>query len=248
MAEITIEILQMSENRVTESWTIALVGLAFLVATSRYSSRMAFADQIISSAQNGLDFKTVGIPSPNGQYVLTGGKAEDGRHDTIWLKNLKDGTVTYLLAPGNEKWPGTGGTRLLGWLDSSDIIFSWHCGSGCTSLDLVNVESRSRKFFCHDGSFFLSPDHQHAVGQSTGPYEPGDKRAGLALLTIAEDKSGPVRKACEATIPGHDQCRSDQAFESQAVNFDRWSSDSKTFSYTITPCIGGRWDSSDSTI
>ncbi len=214
-------------------WIRAAIVLAALMVTAEPWSGSARAAQPPPARS---------MPSPDGRYVAADGKAKDGYHDTIWLRDVKTGVTIDLLAPGDEKWPGAGGTGIVAWLDNDWIAFMWHCGTGCTSLEVVNVETRSHRYFCTDGIFHLSPDRRHAVGQSDNPYLPGDKRGGLAVIAIDPANAYPTRQDdCKATISGSDICLPDQVLESRAVGFYRWSSDSKSFTYSAIPCVGGQW-------
>ncbi|HTW87379.1 MAG TPA: hypothetical protein VMD75_05185 [Candidatus Binataceae bacterium] len=186
----------------------------------------------------------VSLSSPNGQYIAADGKAKDGYHDTIWLRDTKTGVTIDLLALNDGESPGAGEARIVAWLDNDWIIFLQHCGTGCTSPGLVNVETRSLRFFCTDGMFHLSPDKKHAVGDSFDPYMLGDKRGGLAVIAIGPANSDPDRQgACEATILAGGTCApyNGKALEARSLSFGRWSADSKSFTYTVSSCFGGKW-------
>jgi len=181
------------------------------------------------------------VASPDGAHVVVEDKAQDGYHDTIWLRNIKTGQNIDLLAPGDEKWPGSGATEILGWLDDDRIAFTWHCGTGCTSLELINIVTHQHTYYCTDGGFHVSPDLRYVVGQSDNPYEVADKRGGLAVIALDYVSDYDGRRACTATIPGYFMCSPEQAFDSRDVRFDHWSPDGKSFAYTVIPCVGGRW-------
>ncbi len=233
-------------------WIRAALVLAALVVTAQpksasaaslNASRGSVSAAQLNASPGKVDWQPPpprSLPSPNGRYVATNGKAKDGYHDTIWLRDTKTGVTIGLLAP--EKSPGAGGNGIVAWLDNEWLAFVYGCGTGCVSLQLVNVETRSIRYFCTDGPFFLSPDREHAVGQSDNPYGLGDKRGGLAVIAIDPADSYPTRQDdCEATIPGCGECMSGQVQESRSVSFGKWSADSKSFTYTVTPCIGGKW-------
>ncbi|HTW87378.1 MAG TPA: hypothetical protein VMD75_05180 [Candidatus Binataceae bacterium] len=208
-------------------WIQATIMLALLVLALEFRIRRAAA---------------VSLSSPNGQYIAADGKAKDGYHDTIWLHDTKTGVTIDLLALNDEESPGVGGFRILAWLDHDWIAFLQRCGTGCASLELVNVEIRSLRFFCTDGMFYLSPNEKYAVGVSANPYGPEDKRGGLALIAVNPADGHSTRQDdCEATIQGCGECMPGQIEESRSVAFNGWSSDSKSFAYTVTPCVGGRW-------
>lgn len=184
------------------------------------------------------------LTSPNGRYVATSGKAKDGYHDTIWLRDTKTGVTIDLLALNDENSPGAGGANILAWLSEDWIVFLQGCGTGCISLELVNAETRLIRHVCTDGMFYLSPDKKHAVGESANPYGLGDRRGGLAVIAIDPASSYPsLQGACEATILEGGTCGPDdgEALEARSLSFGRWSADSESFTYTVTSCFGGKW-------
>lgn len=109
--------------------------------------------------------------SPNGLYVATNGKATDGYHDTIWLRDTKTGVTIDLLAPDDEKPPGAAGNGIVNWLDNDWLAFMHGWGTGSIGLMLVNIHTHELRYFCTDGMFYLSPDKKHAAGQGDGPYK-----------------------------------------------------------------------------
>ena len=90
----------------------------------------------------------------------------DRFHDTLWLNDSANGSSVDLLAPADAHWPGTGATTFIEWLDNDRLAFMKHCGTGCTSLEIINVRTRAHVYFCTDGTFYLSPDKHHAVGET----------------------------------------------------------------------------------
>jgi hypothetical protein len=183
--------------------------------------------------------------SPDGRYVAFEGKAKDKYHNTIWLRDTRTSEISDLLAPGDESWPGAEGSWILAWLDNTTLLFSLHCGTGCTSLQLINVTTRELRYFCTDGGFFISPDKKYAAGTSDNPYGPEDKRAGLAVIAINTADSFPTQPdGCEATIRGnaglcdpHDP----EKLPVRILDFVQWSQDSKSFTYIMRPCVRGEW-------
>jgi len=185
------------------------------------------------------------MPSPDGRFIAYEGKAKDGYHDTIWLEDSGTGATVDLLGPENQRRPGAGATEILEWLDNDRIAFTWHCGTGCTSLDIVNIKDRFHWYLCTSTWFYLSPDKQYAVGETES--QAGDI-GGLALIKM----EGGHRKwadsdDCKLIFSGTGVCGDKN---SDYFKFDHWEPDSRSFTYKVSHCesrIGeeGVWSRSE---
>jgi hypothetical protein len=179
--------------------------------------------------------------SPGHDYAVYEGKAADGIHDTLWLKGPAAGPAVDLLAPADAHWPGTGATAFMEWLDNNRLAFTMHCGTGCTSLEIINVSTRDHDYFCTDGTFFLSPDKHHAVGESAEPLV-GDPRGGLAILDLERDGRPSRQEDCVAVIRGDYVClHGTTRVQADYITFKRWATDSRSFVYKAAPiCSDGK--------
>jgi len=171
------------------------------------------------------------FPSPDQGFIVYEGKAVDGYHDTLWLSDKGAHSPEDLLAPEDARWPGSGATTFLEWLDNDRFVFIKHCGTGCTSLEVINVRTHTHDYFCTDGTFYLSPDKHYAVGQSV---EADD--SDLTLLEIDHDGRPSRQEDCAATIRGYGYCPPDEPPGTQLdwLTFGHWAADSRSFTYTST--------------
>lgn len=153
------------------------------------------------------------------------------------------GSTVDLFASGFE-WNGTGEVGFLGWLDNTTFLYGWHCGTACTSLNGFNIETHFHWSYCYDTIFHISPDKKYAVGESEEPYELGDKRGGLAVISLnpaAANRSADDswNDSFQATILSYDRCAPGQTQKTHFAGFGKWSADSKSFTYTLFPCLRG---------
>lgn len=180
-------------------------------------------------------------PSPDHDYAVYEGEAVDRYHDTLWLNDSANGSSVDLLAPADAHWPGTGATTFIEWLDNDRLAFIKHCGTGCTSLEVINVRTRAHVYFCTDGTFYLSPDKHHAVGENAEPLV-GDERGGLAILDLEHDWRPSRQEDCVAAIRGDYVCLHGTAgVQADYITFKRWAMDSRSFVYNAAPiCSDGK--------
>jgi hypothetical protein len=180
------------------------------------------------------------FPSPNHDYAVYEGKAVDGYHDTLWLKDSATGPAVDLLAPVDAHWPGTGATTFMEWLDNDRLAFTIHCGTGCTSLEVISIKTRAYEYFCTAETFFISPDKRHAVGQTNDePALRGGPAGGLVLIDLNVGNS-TRQYGCPYTIRSYNGCGPNRSARSSygLVTFDRWSDSSRSFIYNAEVCTG----------
>jgi hypothetical protein len=171
--------------------------------------------------------------SPDDQFVAYEGATKDGRHNTIWIENLRAGATIDACAPEDEKWPGVGEAEILDWLDDNRLAFTTHCGTGCTSLEVFDVKDHSHWYFCMSGSFYLSPDKQWAVGQVL-PMELGGVDGGLALIKLSDGHRDEPEDECKLILSGTGLCES--GVNGNTFKFDRWKTSDRSFTYRVYPC------------
>lgn len=172
--------------------------------------------------------------SPDGKKLaFTDSRPGDG-WSTIWVADADGSHVRDLLPPGAPF--GSPGTRAVGistWLSDQEIAFYLHCGTGCVSLNKIDVASGTYRHFCTgslDGAYYWAPTKDQAVGEM--------HLGGLSLIKreageLISDATSAF-KECHEVIQG---CTyKEDKMQDKEYRFDAWAPDGKRSLYTGWTC------------
>lgn len=175
--------------------------------------------------------------SPDGKKLAFMDSRPGDGWSTIWVADANGSHVRDLLPPGAPFIVvGSRAVGISGWLSNREIAFYLHCGTGCVSLNKIDVESGTYRHFCTgslDGAYYWAPTRDQAVSEMHLGGLSLIKREAGELISDATSSSKECREVIEGCTYKEDKMQGEE------YRFDAWAPDGKRVLYTGWLCSQG---------